>query len=205
MLRLDGSSIEDPVYSDGSAYRTAPNVFGVDNPLYDDIALNLTEGMEAGIILHGPCSILAFDGYYYKDLRASTFPQNIEIIISYSDNATALDSDVSDLNDTLDTYAYDLAEVGQGGYPAVVYEYLRYGTNTSHLIVGGEAFYTHYKFMYDQNTENGAYNGGIHYGQMFTNNIINWFFPKAASYDFAFAVIPISIIGVVYVLMKKRK
>jgi hypothetical protein len=43
---------------------------------------------------------------------------------------------------------------------------------------------------------------------MLTNNILNWFGPmfvEEASYEFAFAVIPLAIIGVVYVLMKKRK
>ena len=61
--------------------------------------------------------------------------------------------------------------------------------------------------MYDQNTENGVYNGGTHYGQMFVDNIINWFVkaPVDTAYEFAFAVIPLAVIGVVYVLMKKRK
>ena len=206
MLRLDRSSIEDPIYNDGSAYRTAPQAIGYGDPLYDDIVLNLTEGMDAGIILHGPCSILAFDGYYYKDMRTSIFPLKLDILLSYSENATAIDSDVSGLNETLDLYSYDIAENGIGDYPAVVYESLT-DLNDSHLIVGGEAFYTFYKNMYDQVTENGAYNGGVHYGQLFVNNIINFLVspPEATAYEFAFAIVPLAVIGVVYVLMKKRK
>lgn len=205
MLRLDASSIEDPEFNDGAAYRVAANELGYGNDLYDDLVYNLTEGMDAGIILHGPCAVLAFDGTYYKDLRIgkSVFPTKLEVLITYGRNATAIDSDVSDDYLGLDLYSNSTAI---GYYPAVVYEYLPL-LNDSHLIVGGEAFYTHYKFMYDQNTENGEYNGGVHYGQMFVNNIINYFVktPVASAYEFAFAVIPLAIIGAVYVLMKKRK
>ncbi|MBY9000793.1 MAG: hypothetical protein KGD64_07770 [Candidatus Heimdallarchaeota archaeon] len=200
MLRLDATSIEDPEFNDGSAYRVGANELGYGNDLYDDLVYNLTEGMEAGIILHGPCAVLAFDGYYYKDIRLDyTVFNRLEVLITYGRNGTSIDSDVSETE--LDLYA------GETGYiPAVVYEYLP-NLNDSHLIVGGEAFYTHYKFMYDQTTENGVYHDGVHYGQMFVNNIINWFVktPTASSYEFAFAVIPLAIIGVIYVLMKKRK
>ncbi|MCK4973208.1 MAG: hypothetical protein KAS52_07785, partial [Candidatus Heimdallarchaeota archaeon] len=174
---------------------------GYGDDLYDDLVYNLTEGMLAGIILHGPCAVLAYDGTYYKDLRygKSVFPSILEVLITYGRNGTSIDSDTSEGD--LDLYA------GETGYiPAVVYEKL-VDLNDSHLIVGGEAFYTHYKFMYDQSTENGVYNGGTHYGQMFVDNIINFFVktPADTAYEFAFAVIPLAIIGAVYVLMKKRK
>ncbi|MHA1551172.1 MAG: hypothetical protein ACTSQC_04440 [Candidatus Heimdallarchaeaceae archaeon] len=201
MLRLDATSIEDPEFNDGSAYRVGANELGYGDDLYDDLVYNLTDGMEAGIILHGPCAVLAFDGTYYKDLRMgqSVFPTVLEVLITYGRNGTSIDSDVSDTD--LDLYAGVTCYI-----PAVVYENL-VDLNGSHLIVGGEAFYTHYKFMYDQNTENGVYNGGTHYGQMFVDNIINFFVkePVSSSYEFAFAVIPLAIIGAVYVLMKKRK
>ncbi|MHA1346231.1 MAG: hypothetical protein ACTSVO_04410 [Candidatus Heimdallarchaeaceae archaeon] len=200
-LRLDATSIEDPEFNDGSAYRVGANELGYGDDLYDDLVYNLTEGMEAGIILHGPCAVLAYDGYTYFDIRLgkTVFTTNLEVLITYGRNGTSIDSDVSDGD--LDLYA------GETGYiPAVVYERLL-DLNDSHLIVGGEAFYTHYKFMYDQNTENGVYNGGVNYGQMFVNNIINFFVktPLDTAYEFAFAVIPLAIIGVIYVLMKKRK
>lgn len=203
MLRLDATSIEDPEFNDGSAYRCAAQEFGYGDPLYDGLAENLTKNMYAGIILHGPCAVLAYDGYYYKDIRygKSVFPERLQVLITYGRNATSIDSDFSDDYLGLDLYANSS---DTGFYPAVVAEKI----NDSTIIVSGEAFYTHYKFMYDIITENGAYNDGFHCGYILVNNIINYFVkPTAAesSYEFAFAVIPLAAIGVVHVLMKKRK
>jgi len=205
MLRLDGSSIEDPEFNDGSAYRVAATEVGYpNNPEYNmPLIANLTEGVEAGIILHGPCGVAGFnyaaDSYIDLRVNENVIHNKISPIMMYGRNATGMDSDVSE-------EAWDIYDGVVGYIPAVVYELLE---NDNHLIVAGEAFYTHYKNMYDQFTERGAYNDGVHYGQMLTNNIINWFGPiftgGEASYEFAFAVIPLAIIGVVYVLMKKRK
>lgn len=204
ILRLDGSSVEDIENNDGSAYRVAATELGYsNNPEYDmPLIANLTKGMEAGVILHGPCGVAGFNYVTdsYMDLRVTqnVIHYKISMIMTYSDNSTGIDSDVSE-------EAWDIYGGVSGYIPAIVYEFME---NDNHVIVAGEAFYTHYKNMYDQTTERGTYNGGVHYGQMLTNNIINWFGPiltGEASYEFAFAVIPLAIIGVVYVLMKKRK
>ncbi len=210
MLRLDRTSIADLVYNDGADYRVAAFDVGYGDPLYDDLALNLTEGMDAGIILHGPCSLLVDDGAYIKGFRygkdtESVQPSRLEVILTYSINATSTDSDLSETD--FDLYSLDNVTAFENGlYPAVVYEYLP-EYHDSHLIVAGEAFYTYYKQMYDQTTEEGVYNGGVTYGMMFTNNIINWFLPTPAktSFEFLFSLIPLAIIGAVYVLIRRRK
>ncbi len=171
IVRLDGTSISDPVFNDGASYRVAATEFGVDDPFYDgDLVGNLTQGMDAGAIFHGPCSIIAFDGYYYKDLRYghSVFPNRVWTIMRYSENAIADDTDTS--NGDLDIYAYD---VDTGLYPALVYETLT--DVNSHIIASGEAIYSNYKYMYDQRTENGVYNENHHFGEVLVNNIFNYF------------------------------
>lgn len=203
MLRLDGTSISDSVNNDGASYRAAATEFGYGDDLYDDLVFNLTEGMEAGLILHGPCSIVADQGTMIKGLRIgedeeSVYPLKLEMLLTFSNESYAADSDFS--NGELDVY-----DNTTGFHPAVVYEYM---PNDNHLIVAGEAFYTHYKNMYDQTTEQGTWNGGVTYGQMFTNNIINYFggmMVEETAYEFVFSLIPLAVIGVVYVLMKKRK
>ncbi len=201
IIRLDGTSIEDSVYHDGSAYRTAPNQFGYGDPLYDDVALAVTEGMEAGIIAHGPCSIIAYNGYDYRDLRygQSVFPLVVNVIMTYSVNATSADTDTSEGD--LDVYA----GLTGGLFPAVVHE--NFTDIGSNLILSGEAIYTNYKFMYGQNTENGVYNGGTHYGQMLVNNILNYFVvePEEPEPTNAFALIPLAAIGVIYAISRRKK
>ncbi|GAF99980.1 unnamed protein product, partial [marine sediment metagenome] len=120
-------------------------------------------------------------GLNYVDLRSTSF-SNVEILVSYSENATSSDSDVSDnlaLSDgeTTDRYSRDNQSAYEhGNYPAVVYEKFNLpDSKESHLIVAGEAIYTNYHFMYNQQTESGEYNGGIHYGKKFVDNIINNF------------------------------
>ncbi len=210
ILRLDSTSIADVVYNDDADYRVAAAVFGEgDRPGTGHIAGNLTDGMLAGLILHGPCSLLAFDGTYYKDLRGSTFPTIVEVVMWYSENATSSDSDVT-AGDT-DVYSTDNQTLYEhGGYPAIAWENLRHtlvnGTNSA-IVLAGEAFYTYYKNMYGQTTESGVYNGGTHYGQMFTNNMINYLIipSEKTSFQYAFAILPLAIIGAIYVLMKRRK
>jgi len=170
IVRLDATSIADPVFNDGASYRVVAPLFGVNDSLYDgEIVANLTKDMANGIMIHGPCSIIAFDGYNYLSLRYpdSIFPDRVWTIMRYSENATAVDSDVSDTD--LDLYA-ESAEIGL--YPAVVYEYL--SVVKSHIIVSGEAIYSDYKYMYDQRTENG-YNDNHLFGQVLVNNILNNF------------------------------
>jgi hypothetical protein len=143
IVRLDGCSIEDPDFNDGAAYRAAAPYFGVGDPLYDTYPVtNASEDCTAGAVFHGPCSILAYDGTYYKDLRygESIFPERVWTLMRYSENATALDSDVSD--GELDLYAYDDTT---GNYPALVYEHLI--DEDSHIILSAESIYSDYKYM----------------------------------------------------------
>ncbi len=162
-IMIDGTSIEDPVFNDGSAYRVAATEYG--NSV---TAINVSSGCEAGIMLHGPCAILGYNGSNYVDLRKEILP-NVEILLSYSNFSISKDTNYSYLEKDL----YD----GEESYlPAVVYERIENGLNNdSHLVLAGEAIWTHYKNMYDQLTERGTYNGGIHYGQLFVNNILNYF------------------------------
>ncbi len=201
IVRMAGVSIEDSVYHDGSAYRTAPNQIGYGNALYDDLAVELTTGMTAGIIAHGPTAIMAWNGFDYRDLRLgkSVFPLKVNVIMTYSENATAIDSDTSE--GVLDIYAGTTG----GLYPAVVHENM---TDVgSHIIATSEAIYTNYKFMYGQNTENGVYNNGTHYGQMLVNNILNYFVvePEEPTKTNAFALIPLAAIGVIYAISRRKK
>jgi hypothetical protein len=204
IVRLDGSSIEDPDFNDGSAYRVAAPYFGVGDVLYDTApVLNASEGCTAGAIFHGPCAIIAYDGYYYKDLRygQSIFPERVWTLMRYSENSTALDSDVSDDWEGLDLYSNSTVT---GDYPALVYEHLI--DMDSHIVLGGEAIYSDYKYMYDQKTENGAYNGGVQFGQVVVNNILNWLlpFPVVEETSAAFALIPLIAIGAIYAIMKRK-
>jgi len=220
--RLDGTSISDPTYNDGASYRVAATEVGYGDVLYDvmaealagDEATGLT--IPAGTIFHGPCAIVAYDGTYYKDLRygASVFPERVNVILTYSEDAISLDSDVSDgwgANNTAGEYSIDLyANVtgdifDTGLYPALVHEV--FSEHSSNLIVSGEAIYTYYKFMYNQITENGVYNGGLHYGQWLVNNILNYFLvdkgvPEETS---AFYLIPLAAIGVIYAISRRKK
>ncbi|MHA1447315.1 MAG: hypothetical protein ACTSSN_11525 [Candidatus Heimdallarchaeaceae archaeon] len=201
IIRLGGCSIEDPDFNDGSAYRTAPSEIGYGDSLYDDIAIAVTTGMTAGIIAHGPCAIIAYNGYDYRDLRygKSVFPIVVNVILTYGENATAADSDTSDGD--LDVYD----GLTGGLFPAVVHE--NFTDIGSNLILSGEAIYTNYKFMYGQNTENGFYNGGIHFGQMLVNNILNYFVvePEEPEPTNAFALIPLAAIGVIYAISLRKK
>jgi hypothetical protein len=197
IVRLDATSISDPVDNDGASYRVAATISGhAENPTDDDrpgvgmIGNALTAGCDAGIILHGPCSILANTSAGLKDMRYISFPRFVETLWWYGENATSGDSDVSDGD-------YDLYDGETGYMPGVVFEDLVHTLDVhSYVIAAGEAFYTFYKYMYNMYTETGVYNGGEHYGMMFTNNIINYFAIPVISVDdtpfaFLFAVIPL--------------
>ncbi len=193
-IRFASISVEEPDLCDSSAYRAAATVFGD-----SEIALTLTKLMYAGFITHGPTAIIGYDGTDVVDIRTVDM-DNVSVIVSYSEDASAMDSDVSET--IFDYYA----TVGGGFYPAVVYEYLV--EYDSHLILASEAIYSYYKQMYNDKTEKGAYNRGITYGRMFVNNIINHFIKAdsgKAPFNFAFAIIPIIGLGVIYTIVRRRK
>ncbi len=168
-VRLDSTAIYDSVYNDDADFRVAAVTYGV-----TQTALIASEGCMAGIMMHAPCAILGYNDSKYVDLRNTTLP-NVEVLLSYSENATSYDSDVS-ATDT-DVYSLDnISAYENGNYPAVVYEKISTsGSSDSHLILAGEAIYSDYKNMYSQITENRFYNGNLQYGRMFVNNIINHF------------------------------
>ncbi len=193
-IRFASISVEEPVLCDSSAYRAAATVFGD-----SEIALTLTMGMYKGFITHGPTAIIGYDGTDVVDIRTVAM-DNVSVIVSYSANASAADSDTSET--PFDYYA----TVGGGFYPAVVYEYLV--EYDSHLILASEAIYSYYKQMYNDETEKGAYNNGLTYGRLFVNNIINHFIKAdsgKAPFSFAFAIIPLIGLGVIYTIVRRRK
>jgi hypothetical protein len=217
IARLDGTSISDSTNNDGASYRPAATEIGYGDPLYDVVADLITTDSDtglqipAGVIFHGPCAVIAYDGTYYKDLRygESVFPERVNVILTYSEDAISSDSDVSDgwgANTTAGDYGIDLYsfDVDTGLYPALVHEV--FAEHTSDLIVSGEAIYTYYKFMYNQITENGVYNGGLHYGQWLVNSILNLLLEdKPVEETSAFYLVPLAVIGVIYAISRRKK
>jgi hypothetical protein len=166
-MRIDSSQIVEPdPLNDGADYRVAATSYGT-----GPIGTNVSDGCLAGIMMHGTCAILGYDNSAIVDLRSYSI-ENVEILLSFSENATALNTDGS--NTEYDLYSKDLPEE-TGDYPAVVCETLLIDGKRGYIILAGEVIFSDYKKMYDQYTETGTYNGGIHYGQMFVNNLLNYF------------------------------
>lgn len=165
-IRLDSSQIVDPDYNDGMDYRVAAINYGA-----GPIGTNVSNGCIAGIIMHGTSAVLGYENSNVVDLRTNPI-EGVEILLSFSDNSTAQDTNGSD--NEYDLYSKDLPDE-TGNYPAVVCETLLFDGKKSFIILSGEVIFSDYKTQYDQYTANGAYNGGIHYGQMFVNNMLNYF------------------------------
>ena len=227
IARLDGTSISDSTYNDGASYRAAATEIGYGDPLYDVVAEEIFTDPDtglmipAGMIFHGPCAVIAYDGTYYKDLRygKSVFPERVNVLMTYSADAISSDSDTSNgwgMNMTagdisIDWYANVTGAAGadnfptaNGLYPALVHEV--FAEHTSDLIVSGEAIYTYYKYMYNQITENGVYNDGLHYGQWIINSILNYLLEDIPVEETsAFYLIPLAAIGVIYAISRRKK
>ena len=209
ITRLDATSIADTVWNDGADYRVAAVQKGYGDSLYDaPVVGNLTKNYGAGNIFHGPCSIV---GYLpddpitpIKDLRYgySVFPQRVWIVLRYSENATSGDADTSE--GPFDLYANITLNPETGSYPAMTVEYLP--DTEGYVILTGEAIYSDYKYMYDQKTENGLFNGGVQFGQVVVNNALNYFLPPPVEKtSYTLALIPLAFIGVIYAISRKRK
>ena len=167
-IRFDSTSIDDIVYNDGMSYRVAAV-----NYSSGIIGANVSQNCAAGIVMHGPCSILGYNDSKVLDLRNNTL-EGVEVLLSYSVNATSNDADGSATD--YDVYSLDNQTLFEhGNYPAVVCETLIFDGNKSYIILAGEVIFADYKQQYDQYTPAGTYNGGIHYGQMFVDNMINYF------------------------------
>jgi hypothetical protein len=216
IIRLDGTSISDPVDNDGASYRVGATIAGhalkyneENTPGIGMVGDALTAGCNTGIILHGPCAILANTSAGLKDMRDIRFPRFVETLWWYGQNATSDDSDVSD--GIWDHYANDVDGLGTGYYPGVVFEDLVHVLDIhSYVIAAGEAFYTFYKQMYNSYTETGVFQEGETDGWLFTNNIINYFAIPVISVDdtpfaFLFAIIPLAVLGAIYALIRRRR
>ncbi len=203
-IRLDSSQIIDSVYNDGMDYRVAAM-----NYSSGIIGTNVSQNCIAGIIMHGACAILGYEDSSTVDLRNNTI-EGVEVLLSYSESSTAANIDGSDTE--YDIYSKDSVDES-GDYPAVVCETLLFDGKKSYIILAGEVIFSDYKRMYDQYTSNGVYNGGIHYGQMFVNNLINYFLDDS-NYIIIdeFSKIPIlsfltfvPIVACFVVIIKKKK
>lgn len=190
--RLDATSISDPDNNDGAAYRCG--VTNIATGEAGTMTAKINDGVEGGFILHGPCSILGYDGEEYIDLR-TTDVGDIEILASYDEKAVSADSDLSDT--PLDMYA-NLNETGN--YPAVIYEPI----GDSHLILAGESMFTYYKNMYNHKTETGVFQDGDTWGRMFVNNVINTLIEPVSGIPFGMILVPLALISTA-VIIRKRK
>lgn len=167
-LRLGSDSIADSVYNDGASYRTIATEYG------NGTIANITkQDCLAGIVLHGPSSVLGYNGTDIIDLRTEKLP-NVEVLVHHSEHAISFDSDVSET-----IYDYYTISPIQGLFPVVASEKIVFDDVASYIIVAGEVIFADYKYMYDQYTETGVYNGGIHYGQMFVDNLVSFFLANA--------------------------
>ncbi|MCG3220818.1 MAG: hypothetical protein H7641_05500 [Candidatus Heimdallarchaeota archaeon] len=207
-LRLDSTSISDPIINDGANWRVIAENYG--NKTIGDI---LKQNCDAGISMHGPCAVIGYNDSTVVDLRNNTL-EGVEVLLSYSANASSDDSDFSMTE--FDLYSKDnLTAFENGNYPAVVCETFNIGENTSYIILAGEVIFAEYYKMYDQYTGFGEYNGGIHYGQMFVDNLVNFFLsnstgiPFVEEYskfhiEFLFSLIPAIIFLTLYLRKRKR-
>ncbi|MCG3226608.1 MAG: hypothetical protein H7645_06800 [Candidatus Heimdallarchaeota archaeon] len=206
-IRMDSTSIYDDVINDGDNWRIFAVNYG--NGTIGDI---LKQNCDAGISMHAPCAIVGYNDSTVVDLRNNTL-EGVEILLSYSVNATSVDTDFSMTE--YDLYSKDnLTALENGNYPAVVCEILNIGENISYIILAGEVIFAEYKNMYDQYTISGIYNGGIHYGQMFIDNLVNYFLsnstgiPYIVEYSKSHIVFILSAIPAIICLtlyLRKRK
>lgn len=194
-LRLGAESIEDATANDGAPYRVAAT-----QPVTDGgINSVIMEGIEAGLIFHGPAPILAeVDG---EAVDVTTL-SNAEVLIQTADTAVAIDSDLSETK-----YDYYTANEIDAPFPMAAIQDLGDG---KWVIVSGEAVFTDYKFMYGVVTESGEFNDGVAEGKKFTDNVLSWFSENGAD-DSIGGGLPISIvpfalaIAVVAVVYRRRK
>lgn len=197
-LRLDGTSISDPIYSDGSSYRACAPYFGIGDPLVDtsDILTATMKDCTAGCVYHGPCSVLGWNGTGLVDIRLNVDDSAPDVVTLMRFSATAVSDDSDASFGTEDLYANSAIS---GYYPALVYE----AVETGHVIASGETIYSDYKYMYDQKTENGVYNDGVQFGQVIVNNLLNFLLGEPQSTS-AFVVLPVVAIGVIYALIRRK-
>ncbi|MCG3226001.1 MAG: hypothetical protein H7645_03720 [Candidatus Heimdallarchaeota archaeon] len=165
-LRMGADHMQDSADSLGAWYRLLATGYG------NGSIANITKaGCLDGIYFHGSTSVLGYNGTEIIDLRKEDLP-NVEVLIFYDENATSADTDLS--NTDYDFYAYSS---DTGYYPALACEKVIFGDKISYIIVAGEVVFADFKHMYDQFTDTGY----LHYGQMFVNNLVNFFLANATN------------------------
>lgn len=163
-LRLGADSILDPVSNGGVAYRVLANEYG-----NGSIANITKQDCLGGIYLHGPTSVLGYNGTDIIDLRTENL-LNVEVLVHYSEHAVSADDDYSET-----IYDYYSNSPIQGLFPAVVCEEVVFDDKVSYIILAGEVIFSDYKDMYDQFTDTDYDN----YGQMFVDNLVSFFLANA--------------------------
>ncbi|MHA1911224.1 MAG: hypothetical protein ACTSYA_05965, partial [Candidatus Kariarchaeaceae archaeon] len=138
-LRISAESFEDQESSDDSAYRLIANETGT-----SALALEVTEGVNQ-VVFHGPTAVIGYDGALV-DLRTTDIP-NVDVIISTSAAAYAIDSDLSETEYDF----YSGISTINGTYPMLVMEKI----GNSYIIVSGETTFADYKNMYGLISEKG--------------------------------------------------
>ncbi|MCY3412530.1 MAG: hypothetical protein INQ03_12905 [Candidatus Heimdallarchaeota archaeon] len=160
-LRIDGGSIEDSVVNDGAPYRVLANKRGPNSGLVEYVMQGVSYAA-----FHGPTAISWFNGVNYVDLRSMTLPESVDIVITSSENAISLDSDLS-LNAS-DFYASNPIT---GNYPMVATERI----GNSMVVASGESIFSDYKKMYDDFTEKKTLTLH-HQGKLLVDRLLKYFF-----------------------------
>ena len=117
---------------------------------------------------HSPTSINYHNGTHYTDLRTTSLPSNIEIIVNASTDAIA--SDIDESNGPGDYYANDLIT---GSYPLLATDTGPSSSN-SMLVLSGERVYSSLFRMYSD-----VWNYQDWYsqqGKQVVDNIISYYF-----------------------------
>jgi parallel beta-helix repeat protein len=166
-LRLAKDTVFDDVYNDGADYRVA-----VQTPVSGG---NLNSVFTMGVnssIMHGPTSVLGFQGGSIVDLNSTSIP-NVEVVMQTSENATSVDHDLS--SGTFDYYS-SLGKIGN--FPMMAVQNM---TNDKYVIASGEAIFTDFREMYNIFTHQwylgnpNVWNNGRHDGKTLVDNIFTWF------------------------------
>ena len=197
-LRIGADHMLDSADKLGAWYRMSASEYG------NGIIGNITKiDCLDGVYFHGSTSVLGYDGTNIIDLRKENLV-NVEVLVSFDENATSEDTDLSDTD--YDFYAHSS---DTGYYPALACETVICGEYTSYIIVSGEVIFSDYRHMYDQITDTGH----EQYGYTFVNNLVNYFLVNATNlpvitefpHKVIFIIIQSILIATMVVITRKQK